>query len=41
MQRIFIVAQSEFLTLIKTKAFLIGLLLMPSRAPGPATGAVR
>jgi ABC-2 type transport system permease protein len=29
MNRIFIVAQSEFLTLIKTKAFLIGLLLMP------------
>jgi len=29
MNRIFIVAQSEFLTLVKTKAFLIGLLLMP------------
>ncbi len=29
MQRIFIVAQSEFLTLVRTKAFLIGLLLMP------------
>jgi ABC-2 type transport system permease protein len=29
MHRIFIVAQSEFQTLIKTKAFLIGLLLMP------------
>lgn len=29
MNRIFIVAQSEFTTLVKTKAFLIGLLLMP------------
>ncbi|TAK16814.1 MAG: ABC transporter permease [Acidobacteria bacterium] len=29
MNRIFIVAQSEFLTLVKTKAFIIGLLLMP------------
>lgn len=29
MNRILIVAQSEFLTLVKTKAFLIGLLLMP------------
>lgn len=29
MNRIFIVAQSEFLTLVKTKAFLIGLLMMP------------
>lgn len=29
MNRIFIVAQSEFQTLVKTKAFLIGLLLMP------------
>jgi ABC-2 type transport system permease protein len=29
MNRIFIVARSEFLTLIKTKAFLIGLLMMP------------
>lgn len=29
MNRILIVAQSEFLTLVKTKAFIIGLLLMP------------
>ena len=29
MNRILIVAQSEFLTLVKTKAFLIGLLMMP------------
>lgn len=29
MHRIFIVAQSEFTTLVKTKAFIIGLLLMP------------
>jgi ABC-2 type transport system permease protein len=29
MNRILIVAKSEFLTLVKTKAFLIGLLLMP------------
>src|ERR1044071_1274337 len=29
MNRIFVVAQSEFLTLVKTKAFLIGLLMMP------------
>jgi ABC-2 type transport system permease protein len=29
MNRIFIVAQSEFLTLVKTKAFIIGLMLMP------------
>jgi ABC-2 type transport system permease protein len=29
MMRIFTVAQSEFLTLIKTKAFLIGIFLMP------------
>jgi ABC-2 type transport system permease protein len=29
MSRIFIIAQSEFLTLVKTKAFIIGILLMP------------
>ena len=29
MSRILIIAQSEFLTLVKTKAFIIGILLMP------------
>lgn len=29
MSRIFTIAQSEFLTLVKTKAFIIGILLMP------------
>jgi hypothetical protein len=29
MSRIFIIAQSEFLTLVKTKAFIIGIFLMP------------
>jgi len=29
MSRIFTVAQSEFTTLVRTKAFIIGLLLMP------------
>ena len=29
MSRVLIIAQSEFLTLVKTKAFIIGILLMP------------
>ena len=29
MRRIFTVAQMEFLTLVRTKAFIIGILMMP------------
>ena len=34
MNRILTVAQSEFLTLVRTKAFIIGILLMPALMVG-------